>query len=403
MALNPPSGRPSWPALLGLTLLVLVIHLWLIVGEPPRWTQGVGTGASPDSDPANTVLPSPGPTGGDVAVAAMARAQPVDVSTVRWILPQAAPAPAVTPSAPRPTRIQPTPPPRPAEPATDALAPAPEPPPAAAQAQAEVVPPPPAPDASPPATAPTPEEMAPPEAQLAATSQKTTTAASAPPGSSGIPASPAPSMTLSYDLQGKAKGLSYSADAELRWHNDGARYTARMEISAFLLGNRVQTSEGQVGPGGLLPERFGDKRRSSEKAAHFDPAGRRIRFSNNAPDATWLPGAQDRLSLFLQLGALLQARPEAYPPGSTIELQVAGTGSADIWRFEVGQVESLSLPAGTVSALRLVRSPRQEHDITVEIWLAPAHRFLPARIRITDADGSQADQQLRQLPPQVLQ
>ena len=128
-----------------------------------------------------------------------------------------------------------------------------------------------------------------------------------------------------------------------------------------------------------------------------------IRFSNNAPDATWLPGAQDRLSLFLQLGALLQARPDAYPSGSTIELQVAGTGSADIWRFEIGQVEPLSLPAGTVSALRLVRSPRQEHDNTVEVWLAPAHRYLPARIRITDADGSQADQQLLQLPPQLPQ
>ena len=44
----------------------------------------------------------------------------------------------------------------------------------------------------------------------------------------------------------------------------------------------------------FTPERFADRSRS-EKAAHFDAANQRIRFSNNAPDAELRPGAQDRL------------------------------------------------------------------------------------------------------------
>jgi len=161
---------------------------------------------------------------------------------------------------------------------------------------------------------------------------------------------------------------------------------------------RLRSSSGRVGPQGLAPERFGDRRRSNQKAAHFDHEGQRIRYSNNAPDTPLLPGAQDQLSVFLQLAALLQASPEAYPAGQTIRLQVAGTGSAEVWAFLLGPQETLALPAGSVNARRLTRPPRREFDSTLEIWLAPALQFLPVRIRITEHNGDLADQQLREMP-----
>ena len=38
-------------------------------------------------------------------------------------------------------------------------------------------------------------------------------------------------------------------------------------------------------------------------------------FSNNAPSVTLLAGAQDRLSVVMQLGALLAGDPAALPAG----------------------------------------------------------------------------------------
>lgn len=387
-----PTGAPRWTVLLPLVVLVLLAHLWLMAGELPVWSPAPVQSASPGADPADGV-PAPPPEAPATATQAAAPVMPVQVSQVRWLTAPATPAKAAEPEQPprRPT-------PAPAAPTPPAETPAPAETAAPPEAPAAMPPPPPEVARSP--ETPPPE---PPPLTVAAAEAAAQTPAAPGPTGDALPADPVPSMTLKYKLSGKAKGLNYTADAVLQWSNDGQRYSAQMEISAFLLGSRVQTSEGQVGPGGLAPERFGDRRRGTEKATHFDQAGRRIRFSSNAPEAPLLPGAQDRLSVFLQLGALLKSRPTAYPPGSAIELQVAGPGSAEVWRFEVGEVQVLSLPTGSISALRLVRGPRNEHDNTVEIWLAAAHGYLPARIRLTDADGGQVDQQLLELPPQVLQ
>src|SRR5690606_29026212 len=115
-----------------------------------------------------------------------------------------------------------------------------------------------------------------------------------------------------------------------------------------------------------------------------------------APDAEWLPGAQDRLSLFLQLGGLLRAQPRQ--TGDVLSFQVAGVGDAEIWRFELGALETLELPAGRIEARPLRRAARQAHDTTVEVWLAPSLNHLPVRLRITQDNGDVADQRLAQKP-----
>jgi hypothetical protein len=45
-----------------------------------------------------------------------------------------------------------------------------------------------------------------------------------------------------------------------------------------------------------------------------------------------------------------------------------------------------------------VRHPRKEYDTRVELWLARTLDYLPARLRITQANGDVADQQLKSLP-----
>jgi hypothetical protein len=211
------------------------------------------------------------------------------------------------------------------------------------------------------------------------------------------PTQPPASAQLSYSVEGQSKGLNYSATGSLDWRNEGGTYTARIEIRVFLLGSRVQTSQGQLAATGLQPERFGDKSRS-ERAAHFDRSQNRIRFSNNAPDAELLPGAQDRLSVFLQLASLLNARPEAFGAGQNVDIPVAGTSGSEIWRFQMQDLASLDLPAGSLIARHLVREPREPRDTRVDIWLAPSLGHLPVRIRLTQDNGDVVDQRLSALP-----
>ena len=204
---------------------------------------------------------------------------------------------------------------------------------------------------------------------------------------------PAP-VLLSYSMTGNSKGLTYHANAELLWQQDGARYTARMEVSAFLIGSRVQTSEGTIGPAGLEPERFADKARR-EQATHFDRAGQRIVFSSNAPELPLPPGVQDRLGVFLQLASQLAGDPARYPPGTSVSIPTAGPRDLGDWVFVVGAPETLDLPIGTQETVKLDRAPRKEYDTRVEVWFAPALGYLPVRMRVTQQSGDFIDQVLK--------
>ena len=202
------------------------------------------------------------------------------------------------------------------------------------------------------------------------------------------------SVRLKFGATGQRAGLNYHASGELLWLQDGQRYDARMEIGAFLLGSRVVSSTGQLGPDGLAPKRYSDKFRS-ELAAHFDRERERISFSANTPDAILLPGAQDQLSVFIQLASMLAGEPSRYPAGSSIAVQTAGSKSAEPWIFNVVGPEAQTLPGGELATLKVERVARREFDQRFEVWLAPALAYLPARIRITQANGDFVDQQWR--------
>ena len=249
-----------------------------------------------------------------------------------------------------------------------------------------------------PAAAPPPEE---PVRPAAADPAAVGALAIFAPGSEQPLPGPAPAVQLpppqrlAFDVTGQASKFQYSARAKLVWQHDGQHYQARQEVGILLLGARTQTSAGTLGPAGLQPQRFGDRSRS-EKAAHFDYAQHRVTFSTNAPDAPLAAGTQDRLSVFVQLGALLAAAPERYPPGTRIRLDTAGTKGVDAWTFTVEGEETLELPAGSLRTLRLQRLPRPDHDFDqkAQLWLAPTLGYLPARIRLTQANGDFADLRL---------
>ena len=201
------------------------------------------------------------------------------------------------------------------------------------------------------------------------------------------------SARLDYKMTGSAKGLTYHAQGELLWQHGGGGYNARMTVKALFIGSRTLTSTGQVSPQGLAPSRFSDKSRS-EVAAHFEPDKGRVSFSANTPPVPWIEGAQDRISVFLQLGGMLAGNPAGFAPGSTISTLTVGPRDADYWTFVVEKEELLSLPFGETTTLKLSRQPRRDYDQKVELWYAPALGYLPVRSRITQANGDFVDQQL---------
>lgn len=204
------------------------------------------------------------------------------------------------------------------------------------------------------------------------------------------------STHLVYDIS--ANKFPYSARAELLWQHDANNYSAKLELRKLVL-VRSQSSVGQVGADGLAPTRFADRTRS-ELAAHFERERGRISFSANTPEALLLAGAQDRLSVLVQLAAMLAGVPEDYPAASTISMQVVGPREADTWHFTVGEAQTLELGGTSMNTVKVTRNPRQQYDQTVELWLAPALGYLPARVRITDPNGDFVDQHWRAtLPP----
>ena len=132
-------------------------------------------------------------------------------------------------------------------------------------------------------------------------------------------------------------------------------------------------------------------------AAHFERDKGQVSFSANTPTQSLQDGAQDRLSLFVQLAALLSGSPQFQQVGQQISFQVVSGRSAEVWAFSVDKTETLKLPIGPLNTLKLSRVPLQQYDQTVEMWLSAQHGFLPVRVRIAQSNGDVLEQFLSQV------
>ncbi|RZI93526.1 MAG: DUF3108 domain-containing protein [Variovorax sp.] len=369
--------RPPWRALALLTLAVALVHL-LLLGLAPM---GVGPKPSP--------LEARFSTRTIVIAPPAAEAPPPPVAT-----PAPTPQPQAAPKPPRPRAVRP---PRPA-----ATEPAAAPAPAASPTE-------PVADALPPLTddagVPGPVAAASAPASSSSSPASDTGGASGPAGTqtagdalrvTGPQSLRVPgSVRLKYDVVGQ-QGASpmQGVYGEVDWLQDGNAYDARLSLGILFRTLRTQHSRGVVGPTGIEPERFSDTRKT-EVASHFVRAEGKVVFSNNTPSVPLLAGAQDRLSVVMQLGAMLAGDAARFPVGSTIAIQTVGPRDADIWTFNVGEEETLDLLYGPMNARKLTRNPRREFDDKVELWLAPELGYLPVRIKLTQPNGDFADMRMR--------
>ncbi|VTU16600.1 hypothetical protein H6CHR_00562 [Variovorax sp. PBL-H6] len=360
----PGVPRPPWRALALLAGAVLLAHLALL-------------GLAPLAGG-----PHPSPLAGKFVTRTLVIPPPPEQA------PETAPAPprASTPPAPapKPAPARPRPAPRPEAPA------APNPPSVSSPAPEQAPP-----EASGPAASAAPEAASEPAAGAPAGAASNGAATAAGQAEAPPPTNVPGSVQLAFAVTGQVGSAPMQGVfGTLVWQQDGQQYDAQLSLRFLFKTIRSQHSNGAIGAGGIEPARFSDTRRS-EVAAHFMREQGQVVFSNNAPVVPLLPGAQDRLSVMLQLGALMAGDPARYPPGAAFAIQTIGPREADLWIFKVDEDEHLALPAGQYNARKLTRNPRKPYDDKVELWLAPELGYLPVRIRQTQANGDFADFQLR--------
>lgn len=198
------------------------------------------------------------------------------------------------------------------------------------------------------------------------------------------------SRLMTYQLTGMDKGLTYHASGELRWQHNSLAYELTLSVRAFLVGSRQWRSSGQIDAAGLAPVRFSDSWRQ-ERATHFDRAQQRVVFSSRSQTVALESGAQDQVSLYVQLATAMAGEPERFVPGTRLQVQTATVRDAVPWSLTLEGAEPLELQGQSLQALKWVCQPRNQYEARVEFWVTAGQAWMPVRIRITQVSGSYID------------
>ena len=237
-------------------------------------------------------------------------------------------------------------------------------------------------------------------AETGPTEPSTASADSGPLGLLGQPAQlPLVPMTLHYKVYGSVNTLTYQASSSLRFEPQAASgYSVTYKVGAFLLGKRQQVSLGQMGASGLEPRQFTDQSRRTQ-VTQVQVETQTVKLPGNPTEQAWTPGTQDRLSVFVQLGAWVAAAPAAFEQGQSFRVPVWSSRETETWWVVSQGKERLPTPYGEHEAIRLARMPLNPNDARVDMWFVPAWGALPVRIEMVEANGNRAEQTLNEIEP----
>jgi len=162
-------------------------------------------------------------------------------------------------------------------------------------------------------------------------------------------------------------------------------------VSLFFDGKFVQRSSGQLGAGGLVPERYTLDRGRGDRpeTAQFDWAGRKLALAWKTEARTIdLPaGTQDPLSLMFQMYFV-----QPVPAAASVHVVTSRKLARHVVRL-AGD-ETIATPLGSVRSLRFRRE--EDGGTAIEVWLDRDRNLLPARIYAVDRRGNALDQVIRE-------
>jgi hypothetical protein len=370
-------GRRPWRALLGLTLTVLLAHLWLTYEVAQRMED---------------LAPEPG----------IERMQAAYVSEVKLSAPPVAvasvqPADAPPISSPTAKKRKKAPPPLKAASAPEETASAPPLEVAAsdasvllAQAEEEAL----------------KEPEPPPSTPLAASAPDVPSAVAEAPSS---PRRPGPTFIwpkatrVNYKLEGSYRGAFYGT-AYVEWVRQDNRYQVHMEASVPMLGSSRMTSEGLITPKGLSPQRFESVNRmlfkSKVNTVRFEE--QEVVLADGVRQAR-MPEMQDPVSQLIHLAYRFMMNPELLRAGNTIEMPIAWSKRTEVLAYDVVKEETLVTTMGDVPTLHVKprRVIKDKDNLSGEIWFAPGLQYLPVRIFTRWSDEIHLDMRMDGAPQQT--
>ena len=201
-------------------------------------------------------------------------------------------------------------------------------------------------------------------------------------------------LVLRYEVRSGEEGFSLG-QATYTWRVTGDRYALDSVAEAtgltalFTQARIVQSSEGRLGPTGLMPERFSmERNRKRHYSARFDWEGRRLLLPKDEVVAL-RDHTQDLLSFPFHLAMTIAEEDTAWIQPVTNGRMLKG------YRFvQVGR-ETLEQGGKALQTLHLRGTRAFEGNL--EVWLAPDLHWLPVRIRTEDTKGRVTDLRLTRL------
>ncbi len=221
------------------------------------------------------------------------------------------------------------------------------------------------------------------------------------------------STEMHYQLTGNYRGPVYG-QARVQWLREGAHYQVHLEASigpsfAPLMTRRL-SSDGMIGPAGLMPRRFdevnGGLAGGNRKVSLlFDDGGVVLANGQRSPreDST-----QDAASQFVQLTWMFLTGRQTAQPGWLVQLPLALPRRVHLWRYVVRDaLETVDTPMGPLQAWHVDSDMTDTWgDMETEMWLAPSLQYLPVRIRIWQNRSKDAssyiDLTLKEAPLQAM-
>ena len=213
------------------------------------------------------------------------------------------------------------------------------------------------------------------------------------------------STRLKYALTGNYRG-AVTGQAQVEWLRQGRRYQVHLDLSvgpSFApLVSRRMSSEGELGPRGIAPQRYDEDTRvlfSDRRRMTVLFQGERLTLADGKQESA-PPGAQDASSQFVQLTWLFLTGREVMRAGHVVELPLVLPRRQYRWRYEVLGEELLHTPIGDLETWHLrPTQPASAGDLSAEVWLAPGLQYLPVRLRIRQDEQTYIDLMLS-APPQ---
>jgi hypothetical protein len=193
------------------------------------------------------------------------------------------------------------------------------------------------------------------------------------------------------------------ASMDYIFESDGVHYRLRTEgratglMSLIYGGLLTQDSRGRIGPEGLLPERYTERR--GERAARFVTFDRSAGLAEADDGATQplLDGVQDQLSALWQLALVARLMPKQLAAGHELRWPIARGRRVHEMRI-VSHGEETLHPAQSppIRTLHLALTAAMEpEDGRLDVWLASDDGMQLIRMKIASAQGLVLDQMVR--------